>query len=102
MSTPQDPDDVVPGPARSLRGTAVAATVLAAALLMGVGLGPAAADPDTAPGSTVTAAPAALGPEAAERLTGIAEDLAEAVTHGEITTQQAERFLQQVHHRIAL
>ncbi|MGQ1796513.1 hypothetical protein ACT4S5_05145 [Kocuria oceani] len=100
MSTSQDPDDVVPGAARSLRGTAVAATALAAVLLMGIGIGPAAADPSAAAGSTVAAAPATIGREVAERLAGIAEDLAEAVTHGEITTQQAERFLLQVHHRI--
>ncbi|MFC6259305.1 hypothetical protein ACFP5Z_19835, partial [Kocuria oceani] len=58
------------------------------------------ADATAAAGSTVATAPAAIGPEVAERLAGIAEDLAEAVTHGEITTQQAERFLLQVHHRI--
>jgi hypothetical protein len=100
MSTSEAPDVVVPGPARSLRGTAAATTVLAAALLMGIGLVPAAAA--AAPAGTVTTAVAsAVDPDVAQRLVGVAQDLAEAVTHGEITAEQAECFLQQVHRRLA-
>lgn len=100
MSTSEAPDVVVPGSARSLRGTAAAATVLAAALLVGIGLGPAAATSAAAPAGTVTTAPAAVDPDVAQRLVGVAQDLAEAVTHGEITAQQAECFLRQLHRRL--
>lgn len=103
MSTSEAPDVVVPGPARSLRGTAAATTVLAAALLMAVGLSPAAATSGAVPAGTVTTAPASavVDPDVAQRLVGVAQDLAEAVTHGEITAEQAECFLQQVHRRLA-
>lgn len=101
MSTSEAPDVVVPGPARSLRGTAAATTVLAAALLMGIGLGPAVAASAAAPAGTVAAASAVVDPDVAQRLVGVAQDLAEAVTHGEITAEQAEFFLQQVHRRLA-
>ncbi|MEX5297753.1 hypothetical protein RCG67_03115 [Kocuria sp. CPCC 205292] len=104
MSTPLGHDDVVPAPGRSRRGGAVAATALAAVLLMGIGLGPAAAggeaEPPPRPGSGV-AAPERIDFETAQRLLGVAQDLAEAVTHGEITTEQAEKFLRQVCERLA-
>ena len=103
MSASQDPDVVVPGPARNLRGTAVAATALAALLLMGIGLSPASATvtaPPAGPGASAPA-PGGLDPDVAQRLVGIAQDLAEAVTHGEITEQQAEDFLLKMHHRLA-
>ncbi|MEX5302240.1 hypothetical protein [Kocuria sabuli] len=103
MSTSEALDVVVPGPARSLRGTAAATTVLAAALLMGIGLGPAVAASAAAPAGAVTAAAASsvVDPDVAQRLVGVAQDLAEAVIHGEITAEQAECFLQQVHRRLA-
>jgi hypothetical protein len=105
MSTSEGHDDVTPGSGRTRRGSAVAATALAAVLLMGIGLGPAVATtggtaPPPRPG---TGAPATerIDPEMAQRLIGVAEDLAEAVTHGEITAEQAEKFLQQVCERLA-
>ena len=105
MSTSEGHDDVTPGPGRTRRGSAVAATALAAVLLMGIGLGPAAATADgTAPPArpgTWASATERLDPQAAQRLIGVAEDLADAVTHGEITAEQAEKFLQQVCERLA-
>ncbi|MCJ8506230.1 hypothetical protein MRU69_15425 [Kocuria flava] len=105
MSKPQDHDDVDPGRGRSRRGTAAAATALAVLLLTGLGLSPAAAT------ATVTAdrqgahGPASAGADgldarAAERLAGVARELAEAVTHGEITQEQAVAFLQQLRRRL--
>jgi hypothetical protein len=81
----------------------VAATALAAVLLMGIGLTPAAAGgtaPELRPGTGASAAER-IDPEVAQRLIGVAQDLAEAVTHGEITAEQAEKFLQQVCERLA-
>jgi hypothetical protein len=106
MSKTMDSDDVVPGSARSRRGTAAAATALAAVLLMSLGLSPAAAaatveaPPHRSVGS-VGPATAQLAPDVAERLAGVAQDLAEAVTHGEITETQAASFLGQVYRKIA-
>jgi hypothetical protein len=104
MSTSQGHDDVMPGPGRTRRGSAVAATALAAVLLMGIGLTPAAAAggaaPELRPGTGASAAEG-IDPEVAQRLIGVAQDLAEAVTHGEITAEQAEKFLQQVCERLA-
>ncbi|GAA1774323.1 hypothetical protein [Kocuria aegyptia] len=105
MSTSQGHDDVMTSPGRTLRGSAVAATALAAVLLMGIGLSPAAATADgTAPPSRPDSGASAterIDPEVAQRLVGVAQDLAEAVTHGEITAEQAEKFLQQVCERLA-
>ncbi|MFI7580635.1 hypothetical protein ACH9DO_13760 [Kocuria sp. M1N1S27] len=105
MSTTQGHDDVLPGPGRTRRGSAVAATALAAVLLMGIGVSPAAAGAAETPPKPrpVLGAPAAerFDPEVAQRLVGVAQDLAEAVTHGEITAEQAEKFLQQVCERLA-
>lgn len=105
MSTSQGHDDVMPGPGWSRRGSAVAATALAAVLLMGIGLSPAAATADgTSPPScpdTGASATEGIDAEVAQRLIGVAQDLAEAVTHGEITAEQAEKFLQQVCERLA-
>lgn len=105
MSTSPGHDDVVPVPGRTRRGSAVAATALAAVLLMGIGLGPAAATademaPQPRPGTGVSATER-IDPEVAQRLVGVAQDLAEAVTHGEITAEQAEKFLRQVCARLA-
>lgn len=105
MSTSQGHDDVMPGPGRTRRGSAVAATALAAVLLMGIGLTPAAAAaggtaPELRPGTGASAAER-IDPEVAQRLIGVAQDLAEAVTHGEITAEQAEKFLHQVCERLA-
>ncbi|HST71486.1 hypothetical protein [Kocuria rosea] len=106
MSRATDPDDVVPRSSRTRRGPAVAATALAVLLLTGLGLSPAmatatlTASPYGAPGSAPTGA-GELDPEVAERLAGVAQDLAEAITHGEITELQAAAFLQQVSRRIA-
>ncbi|MEX5295032.1 hypothetical protein QYM41_07095 [Kocuria sp. CPCC 205268] len=103
MSTPQGHDDVVPVPGRARRGGAVAATALAAVLLMGIGLAPAATaaepTPQLRPGAGAAAAErtgSEIDPEVAQRLLGVAEDLAEAVTHGEITAEQATKFLRHV------
>ncbi|MFE7631990.1 hypothetical protein [Kocuria sp. NPDC057446] len=101
MSRTMDPDDVVPGPARSRRATAAAATALAAVLLMGLGLSPAAADsPAHRSVGSVGAETAPLDPDVVERLAGVAQDLAEAVTHGEITEAQAAFFLAQVYRKM--
>ena len=105
MSKTKDPDDVVPGSARSRRATAAAATALAAVLLMSLGLSPAtAADTAEAPAHRSAGA---VGPETApldqddvERLAGVAQDLAEAVTHGEISEAQAAFFLAQVYRKM--
>ena len=56
--------------------------------------------PPARPG-TGASATERLDPQAAQRLIGVAEDLADAVTHGEITAEQAEKFLQQVCERLA-
>ena len=92
-------DDVVPGPERSRRGSAVTATALAAVLLMGIGLSPAVATGEV-PRAEVSAADA-LGPDGASRLVAVAQELAEAVTHGEITEEQAKEFLRKMSHRLA-
>jgi hypothetical protein len=101
MSKPQGHDDVAPGPGLARRGTAVAATALAAVLLMGIGLIPASATEPPPPAQAGVSAPEGIDADAAARLVGVAEDLAEAVTHGEITEEQARKFLLQVHRRLA-
>ncbi|MFI7483646.1 hypothetical protein ACH9EU_14685 [Kocuria sp. M1R5S2] len=100
MSKSQGHDDVAPGPGLARRGTAVAATALAAVLLMGVGLIPASATEPPPHAETGVSAPEELDPDVAARLVGVAEELAEAVTHGEMTEEQAKNFLLQVRLRI--
>lgn len=98
MSKPQVHDDVVPGPERSRRGSAVAATALAAVLLMGIGLGPVVAT-EPVPQADVSAA--GLDSEIASRLVAMAQELAESVTHGEISEEQAREFLRKMSRRLA-
>ena len=104
MSKSLDHDDVVPGPGPARRGSAVAAAALAAVLLLGLGIGPAAAtetvDPPRQGSGAETPHPEGVDAEVQERLAGVAEDLAEAITHGEITEEQATAFLLQLLRRL--
>lgn len=100
MSKPQVHDGVVPGPERSRRGSAVAATALAAVLLMGIGLSPVVAT-EPVPQADVSAAAAGLDSESASRLVAMAQELAESVTHGEISEEQAREFLRKMSRRLA-
>ncbi|NHU84700.1 hypothetical protein GWK18_03665 [Kocuria sp. JC486] len=90
-------------------GKAAAGTVLAAALMSGVGATPAvavenavrppAASPDQDALWAEPTAPQAQEPSVTARLAGVAEELDLAVTRGEITIDQALGFFAQIQSR---
>ena len=116
-----DPIQPVPAPASSswFNGvrfrTAAASSVLAAVSVTGIGAGTAQArEPETgsisvpAGNQATAAAPdtsAAIStvqvPGSEERLAGVRRDLANAVSWGSVTADQAERFYAQISARIA-
>ncbi|NKE09473.1 MULTISPECIES: hypothetical protein [Kocuria] len=88
-------------------GKAAVGTVLAAALLSGMGASPAAALETTGELPVVSPdqgvlwdnAPVATEPTVTERLGGVAEELDRAVSRGEVTLDQALAFFAQIQAR---
>ncbi|MCC3296483.1 hypothetical protein [Arthrobacter caoxuetaonis] len=110
------PDLEPPPPGRRRPGvllrTAAASSVLAAVSVMGLGAAAAPAQagvpgsPEAAPSETRTGQAAGgfvarQGPSAAERLAGVRTELEEAVSWGEVSTEQAQGFYAQISSRIA-